>query len=298
MFKAFKDMFIAFFSWLKIPIFIILFIIGLFYLLVFFNILFGLIKGKRFNKAISYQRQKKTNFLKKLFFDLPKRISDDMFKKNPDMFSHHGMIIFEGRQGQGKTISAIQYAREMQREYTLSKCITNVGYKYQNDELNHWSQLVDYVNGIYGVIVLIDETQNWFASNQSKNFPPEMLEVVTQNRKNRRVILGTAQSFYMLAKNIRSQTTELRRCATLFGCLTIVRRYTPILDSDGNVKEFKKRGWYFFVHDDDLRDSYDTYHVIHSLSKSGFQDKDYLSPETEKIVNNLVLLDKRKKRGK
>ena len=116
--------------------------------------------------------------------------------------------------------------------------------------------------------------------------------IVTQNRKNRRVILGTAQNFYMLAKNIRSQTTELRRCTTLFGCLTIVRRFIPILDSDGNVKEFKKRGWYFYVHDEDLRNSYDTYHVIHSLANSGFQDKDYIN-SNENVINNLVLIKKK-----
>lgn len=292
MLKSLFEVFWAFFSWLKYPIIIIAAFIGLFYVLVIINIIIGFIQGKRFKKPESYKRVKKRSFLRKLFLDLPKRISDDMFKKNPDMFSYQGMIIFEGRQGNGKTISAIQYAREMQRQYLKSKCITNLNYKYQNDDLKHWSQLVDYKNGIYGVIVVIDETQNWFASNQSRNFPPEMLEVVTQNRKNRRVILGTAQNFYMLAKNIRSQTTELRRCTTLFGCLTIVRRFIPILDSDGIVKEFKKRGWYFFVHDEDLRNSYDTYHVIHSLANSGFQDKDYIN-SNENVVNNVVLIKKK-----
>ena len=292
MLKGLFDVFLAFFSWLKYPIILIAIIISLFYFLIFINIIIGFIQGKRFKKAESFRRTKKKSFLRKLFLDLPKRISDDMFKKNPDMFIYKGMIIFEGSQGNGKTISAIQCAREMQRQYLKSKCITNLNYKYQNDDLQHWSQLVDYINGIYGVIVVIDETQNWFSSTQSKNFPPEMLEVVTQNRKNRRVILGTAQNFYMLAKSIRSQTTELRRCSTLFGCLTIVRRFIPILDSDGNVKEFKKRGWYFYVHDDDLRNSYDTYHVIHSLANSGFQDKDYIN-NNENVVNNVVLLKKK-----
>ena len=44
-------------------------------------------------------------------------------------------------------------------------------------------------NGINGVIVVMDELQNWFSSNDSKNFPPEMLSVITQNRKNRRMVL-------------------------------------------------------------------------------------------------------------
>lgn len=175
--------------------------------------------------------------------------------------------------GAGKTISMIEFARSMQKEYPRALCTTNLGYKYENTPLLDWRMLMNYKNDIFGVIVAIDELQNWFSSNDSKNFPPDMLTIITQNRKNRRIILGTSQNFYLLAKAIRSQATEVRRCSTLFGALTIVRRFEPILDSDGNVKEFKKIGWYFFVHDKELRESYDTYKVINRFSQVGFQEK-------------------------
>ena len=105
-----------------------------------------------------------------------------------------------------------------------------------------------------------------------KTFLQRCCGVITQNRKNRRIILGTSQNFYLLAKAIRSQSTEVRRCTTLLGCLTIVRRAEPILDSEGNVAEWKKRGMYFFVHNKKLREAYDTYKVIENLSKSGFKE--------------------------
>lgn len=295
-YKGFFDLFLSIFSIFKIPLIIVALLIAIFLWLIVSNILIGLFKGKKFQKSTSYTRQKKRGFFCKIFIDLPKRIVDDMFAKNPDFFPYQGLIIFEGRQGNGKTISAIQFARQMQREYSKSKVITNLNYKFQNDELNHWSKLINYKNGIYGVIAVLDETQNWFASNQSKNFPPEMLQVITQNRKNRRIILGTAQNFYLLAKAIRSQTTEVRRCATFFGCLTLVRRFEPILDSEGNVQEFKKRGFYFYVHDQELRDSYDTYHVIESLSNSGFKENaDLLANNTENTTNNVVLINQKGK---
>ena len=66
----------------------------------------------------------------------------------------------------------------------------------------------------FGVICCLDEMQNWFSSNQSRDFPPEMLQVITQNRKNRRVIFGTAQTFNRLSKPIREQATEVRECHT------------------------------------------------------------------------------------
>lgn len=251
----------------------------------------GLAKGKRLKKG-SRQFVKKDGFFKKLFYKLPKQVVDDIFNKDPDFFNYQGCIIFEGRQGAGKTISMIEFARRMQEEYPKALCTTNLCYKNEDTELGDWRMLINYKNGINGVIVCIDELQNWFSSNDSKNFPPEMLEIITQNRKNRRIILGTSQNFYLLAKAIRSQATEVRRCSTLLGALTFVRRFEPILDSEGNVQEFKKRGWYFFVHDKELRESYDTYKVIKRLSKVGFKEETTF-PD---IVNNTYVLNNIRKK--
>lgn len=135
----------------------------------------------------------------------------------------------------------VEYGLRMKKEYPLSKLITNLCVSGEDDILDHWKKLVTYSNGSKGVICLIDETQNWFSSTQSRNFPPEMLQVITQNRKNRRIILGTAQNFYLLAKAIRSQCTEVRECRTFFGCITLVRRKEPILDAEGNVTEWDKK---------------------------------------------------------
>lgn len=297
LFNVFKDIIGVFLGFLKVPFLIIIAILVFFIILIFLNIIINLIRGERFPKGTSKQVVKRRNILQKLFIDFPKRFVDDMFERDPDFFPYQGLIIFEGRQGNGKTISAIQCARQMQKEYSRAKCITNLNYRYEDNELNHWSKLIDYKNGIFGVIAVLDETQNWFSSNQSKNFPPEMLQVITQNRKNRRVILGTAQNFYLLAKAIRSQTTEVRRCTTFFGCLTLVRKFEPILDSEGNVQEFKKRGWYFYVHDKDLRESYDTYHVINSLKESGFKDNSDLLNQTETpTINSIIVLNQNMKK--
>ena len=189
-------------------------------------------------------------------------------------------------------MSMVEFIMNMQKEYPLAKTTTNFGLKCQNKELKDWKMLIDYKNDKQGVIVGMDELQNWFSSNDSKNFPPEMLGIITQNRKNRRIILGTSQNFYLLAKAIRSQATEVRRCTTLFGCLTIVKRVEPILDSEGNVQEWKKRGMYFFVHNKELRNAYDTYKVIENLRKSGFKE------QIQDINNNTTIVLRNEKKGK
>lgn len=274
----------AFLSILAVPLSVILVIIVLFIILYCIWFIYYTCKGMRLKKG-SRVFVKKDGFFKKLFFKLPQRMVLDNFDRDPDFFRHQGLVIFEGRQGSGKTISMIEYARTMQQEYPKSLCTTNLAYIGEDMPLKDWRMLLRYKNGIFGVIVCMDELQNWFSSNDSKNFPPEMLTIITQNRKNRRIILGTSQNFYLLAKAIRSQATEVRRCSTFFGALTLVRKFEPILDSEGNVQEYKKRGWYFFVHDKELRDSYDTFKVIERATKVGFQDVPKIE---ENNVYNLI----------
>lgn len=278
-------------SLLKYPLYAILLIVALFTFLVSINVVIGLASGKRFKKG-AHNIVKKPSFLKRLLIDFPKQFSNDLFDKDPEFFRHQGLVIFEGRQGSGKTMSMVEFIMRMQEEYPLAKTTTNFGLTSQNKELKDWRMLIDYKNGKQGVIVGMDELQNWFSSNDSRNFPGEMLGIITQNRKNRRIILGTSQNFYLLAKAIRSQATEVRRCSTLFGCLTIVKCVEPILDSEGNVQEWKNRGMYFFIHNKKLREAYDTYKVIENLRKSGFKEP------IQDISNNTTIVVTGKDRKK
>lgn len=203
---------------LKYPFYAILIIIALFSFLVSVNVVIGLAQGKRFKKG-QHNVVKKKSFFRRVIIDFPHQFTDDLFDKDPEFFKYQGLVIFEGRQGSGKTMSMVEFIMRMQQEYPLAKTTTNFGLVSQDKVLNSWEMLIDYKNGKQGVIVGMDELQNWFSSNDSKNFPPEMLGIITQNRKNRRIILGTSQNFYLLAKAIRSQATEVRRCTTLFRLL-------------------------------------------------------------------------------
>lgn len=261
----------TFFTLLKLPL---AFFGGMLLLLGLCCLIYGVRayhSGARLKKG-EHIRVPKPPLWKNLLYYLPKQIVADYFAHDPEFFRYQGCIVFTGRQGYGKTIAMAEQALRWRKEYPKAKCITNFALRDESAKLNDWRLLVGYKNGIQGVIACIDEMQNWFSSNQSKNFPPEMLEVITQNRKNRRVIMGTAQSFNRLAKPIREQATEVRKCYTFFGCLTFVHRVYPELDSNGDVDSWKHRGWYYFVHNVELRESYDTWKVIESLKESGFQE--------------------------
>lgn len=271
MVDAFLNMFGIIFGFFKYPAIAFLAVFVFYYADCLFWYFLRYSKGDRVQRG-SIRPLPKRSALLRLFVDAPRQYVDDLYNRPPDFFRPQGLIVFTGRQGAGKSSAMIQYAMQLHDMYPLSKCISNTAFKYQDAPLGHWSQLVNFTNEQKGVIVIMDELQNWFSSNQSKNFPPKMLSVITQNRKNRRIILSTAQSFHLLAKAIRSQCTEVRQCVTLAGVLTVVVRREPICDNDGDVKQMKYLGMYFFVHSPRLRDSYDTWAVVDNLSEAGFHD--------------------------
>lgn len=261
-------------TWAIFKVFVIpcVFVLGLIFIMLMVYFLVFCFRGYKLPKG-EHNHVKRASFLRNMFYLFPLRFIKDYFGRDPEFFRHQGCIVFTGRQGMGKTIAMVEQCKMWQMEYPKAKVISNLDYEWQDEKLDSWEKLLDYKNDIYGVICLMDEMQNWFSSNQSRNFPPEMLEVITQNRKNRRVIMGTAQVFTRLAKPIREQATEVRKCMTLCGCITIVHRVRPELDSSGDVVKWKHVGFYWFVHTDALRDCYDTYAVIEALRDSGFQPK-------------------------
>ena len=118
----------------------------------------------------------------------------------------------------------------------------------------------------------------------------EMLEVATQNRKNRRILCCSAQVFTRVNKGLREQVNFVYKPITFLGCFTWVRKFKPKFDSEGNVLELKSRGSYCFVHTDELRAAYDTYKVIHTLAKEGFKE-----PSAQQITNVYLAADGKKR---
>ena len=216
--------------------------------------------------------QKKRGLFKQLLIDLPRRYVLDIYERDPDFFQAQGIHMFCGPQGCGKTMACVEMMLRLQKMFPKSRMITNFGVTSEDDELTQWQQLLDFTNGKKGVIVGIDEIQNWFMSGKNQ-LPEGMLEVATQNRKNRRVICCTAQVFTRVNKGLREQVTNVYEPHTYLGCFTIVIKKKYNFNSEGVVESSKIKGMYCFVHTDELRSAYDTYKVIHTLSREGFKEQ-------------------------
>lgn len=146
-------------------------------------------------------------------------VSQELKLKNETQFPYAGIWLFTGAQGSGKTLLMMHCLKQMMEEYPKAVCVSNISiygtpsYVYRGIE-----DFETYQNGADGLIYVIDEIHTLFSSLQSAKMPESTLTVWSQNRKNRRVILGTSQRFTRVAKGIREQTTfNYECCHPLFG---------------------------------------------------------------------------------
>lgn len=194
-------------------------------------------------------------------------------KEHPTYFNPDGLLMFCGAQGTGKTLSAVNYVRELSWMYPKAKICTNVEIEGLNPlcevyEYDGLHCLTDIENGYEGVIYLIDEIHLEFNSLESKNIPIEVMVEVSQQRKQRKHIVGTSQQFMRLAKPLREQVRNLVLCRNFFGCIQFNKLVdgNTIVEKDGKISmDVKKKSIWF--HTPDLYDSYDTYKKMRRYRK-------------------------------
>ena len=268
--KIIIDIFKTLFTMFRGLIFPCLIGLGIFILLLLFWLLY-FTKVKNIHKIKPYyERYKEPNFLYKLFVQLPKQMMYDYLMANPYDFNEYGIHMVCGKQGAGKTITAIYLLNKWKHIYPELIVQTNCDVKFQDGSLTHWKQLIGMNNGTKGVANLIDEIHTWFSNQESQDLPPEVLGEISQQRKQRKAIIGTAQVFGKIAKPLREQTHYVYRPHTLFGCLTIVFK-ADATSYDSEKDKFKKgKGVFFFVHTKELREAYDTYKRIEKYKDTKF----------------------------
>ncbi len=257
------------------------------FILIITHIIILRFKGyKRIKPSLKTSEPVRYGLLKRIFYLLPKQYAYDIMTRDPDEFNYYGLHMFCGEQGSGKTISVTEFLLFLQSKYPNLKVRTNMHYKYQDSQLYHWKQLIKNDNGIYGQVEVIDEIQTWFSSNESRNFPPTMLTEISQQRKQRKMLIGTAQVFSRISKPIREQVTFVYLPKTYLGCLTVVSM-AKASDYDYELNKFKKIiKRYFFVHSDKIRNAYDTYSKVERYKEVGFQENNiYIDNTSNTIIN-------------
>lgn len=201
----------------------------------------------------------------------------------------YGIWLYCGLYGQGKTMALTEYLTRMREKYGDKIYIsTNYGFKGEDFPLTCWEELLTEYDR--PVIFGYDEIQNEFNSRDYRNFPYELVKLLTQNRKGHgKQIVGTAQRFTRVDKTIRELCTHVVECKKgWFGRVTKLKKY----DADdyemflNEVDVLKKHKIpcqrYRFIQTDILRESYDSFKMLDTA-----RTKEYVSA-SEKLAMQLA----------
>lgn len=182
-------------------------------------------------------------------------------KAHPTYFDPCGLMIFCGPQGSGKTLSSVKYCREVLKKYPKCKFVSNVEIKgVDYIPYNGLDSLFNVSNGMEGVLFLIDEIHLEFNSLESRNISIEEMIEFSQQRKQRKHIVGTSQVYMRLAKPLREQIKDVVLCKNFSGVL----QHNILIDGESSYEEggkfhgsIRKHFWWF--HSPELYSCYDTY---------------------------------------
>lgn len=168
--------------------------------------------------------------------------------KTSDGFQYAGLWCFSGSQGSGKTLLMMHLLKQVLEDSPNAIVVSNISiYGVPSYPYTGIDDFETYLNGRDGVIFVIDEIHTLFNSLESAKMPLSQMQVWCQNRKNRRLILGTSQRFNRVAKGVREQTTWNYECRKgLAGLLYSYRVFDgSCYDDNGNyVEEEPKREFY------------------------------------------------------
>lgn len=115
-------------------------------------------------------------------------------------------------------------------------------------------------NGELGILYLIDEIHLEFNSLESKNIPIEVMIEVSQQRKQRKQIVGTSQVYMRMAKPLREQIKNVVICRNFFNCVQLNRLVDGETSHEENGKlVFDTQKYILWFHTTKLYKAYDTY---------------------------------------
>lgn len=161
-------------------------------------------------------------------------------------------------------------AFKQEQEYQLRDILTDevitsddiLEGKFKNITIQYTGlDCLKYVNnGKLGVIFFIDEIHLELNSLESKNIPVEVMVEISQQRKQRKHIVGTSQRYQRMAKPLREQVRDIVACKCYFGVI----QYNKYIDGDSTHEvngelayDIRRRMLWF--HSPEMYKAYDTY---------------------------------------
>ena len=208
-----------------------------------------------------------------------------------------GTRVYKGYQGSGKTLSMVFYAFQIQKDFPNCAIYSNIkiqglnNYHYFNDD-SGLIEALETRNGSAGVLVLLDEAHLYFG--KKSGIPLDVLTAISQQRKDRRRIVFSSQTWEELDISLRKQVKEI------VSCRTILSKFQVNTISDGESLSYDKLASQYvaktirteiFKHSQQLYSCYDTTQKI--ITNSNYSRTPTSNISSTVILDNKALSKKR-----
>jgi hypothetical protein len=217
-------------------------------------------------------------------------------------FTGFGLHIYVGLFGAGKTISMVEKARRIAKAYPQVTVLTNIKLfdfpaHTTIEPLINFKQIIDAPGN---TLILIDEISSILNSRRwdKEGVPAALLGQLLQIRKQRKMLLATAQRFLHVDKLVRDITFTVRDCNTIAGRWTFTKIYDAWdYERSTDMKPVYPIGHSTFIQTDKIRQSYDTYELIDSFKKEDFlSDGEVIARQGAVSSDIVVAIDTKPKR--
>lgn len=184
--------------------------------------------------------------------------------RNREEMTVTGINIFTGPQGSGKSLSMVHYFKKIVHDYPKALVVTNLEFNFEiPNVIKKYEGFEDFKieNGIYGVIYVLDEIHLILNSLESKGVPLSIIVELSQQRKQKKLILGTSQVYSRMAKPLREQIRNVIICKNYFSLFQfnyLIDAFNSTEDNNGKLKYDKLKTSFFFHRKEDYI-AYDTY---------------------------------------
>ena len=136
---------------------------------------------------------------------------------------HWGIFCYVANPGEGKTLSMVAHMERAIKDVGRENLYiaTNFHYARQDAAVDHWSDMIQAAriavdHGKYCIIAM-DEIHVVFDASDWKAFPPEMLTMLSFNRKDNLQFLCSSQRFERIPKKVVSISNYVVLCKNTLG---------------------------------------------------------------------------------
>lgn len=205
----------------------------------------------------------------------------DFLRAKPRKF--WGIYQFVALPGEGKTLSMVAQMERVRKELGPDNVYiaTNFCYLHENMEINHWTDMIKaskYANAhhMHSVIAL-DEIHTTFDASDWKSFPPELLALLSFNRKYGMQFLCSSQIYDRIPKKVRDIANYTVICKNFLGLdRYFLNYYFSKSDYEDKFSGKRKRAEFIrtYVAGDDLYALYDTLRQVDKMTAKAQEEQD------------------------